>query len=117
MKNLVIVKGIQVYAYHGCNDEEAVLGSKYVVDVEIETNFEIAAETDDLTKTIDYVTVREIVAEEMSVRSKLIEHVGNRIIKRIKTSFNDVFNAKVTVHKVNPPIGGVVEEVAVILEG
>lgn len=117
MTNLVEVEGIEVYAYHGCMDEEAKLGGKYIVDISIVTDFSKSAETDKLEDTIDYVAVRKIVIEEMAVRSKLIEHVGYRILKRFQNTFvgDNIF--KIKVRKLNPPIEGTVKEVAITIEG
>ena len=90
MKHKIEVNGIKLYAVHGCLDEEARIGGHYVVDVEISTDFSVAASTDDLSKTVDYVNVNSIVAEEMAIRSKLIEHVGQRIFNRIKNELSGV---------------------------
>ncbi|MBI3136396.1 MAG: dihydroneopterin aldolase [Bacteroidetes bacterium] len=117
MKNTVEVVGIEVYAFHGCMEEEARLGGKFIVDVEISTDFMKAAETDQLIDTIDYVRIREIVVEEMAVRSKLIEHVGYRILKRFRQEFKTMNKAWIKVRKLNPPVNGTVKEVAVVLEG
>lgn len=116
MKNIIEVSGIEVFAYHGCMNEESVLGGKYIVDAKLTTDFSISAESDELADTIDYVAVRNIVVEEMAIRSKLIEHVAYRIMKRFKASFPGLEQARVKVRKLNPPIQGVVKEVAVIVE-
>lgn len=112
----VIVEGIKVYAYHGCMEEEARLGGNYMVDVSIETDFTEAAKTDDLTKTVDYVTVCNIVKAEMAIRSKLIEQVGKRIVDRIKKEIKGIIKVKVKVNKLNPPINGVVSCVSIEIE-
>ena len=117
MKNLIEVTGIEVFAYHGCMDEEALLGGKYIVDIVLSTDFTKSAESDELIDTIDYVAVRNIVVEEMAIRSKLIEHVANRILMRFKSDFPTLITARVKVRKQSPPIQGLVKEVAVIIEG
>lgn len=117
MKNTIEVSGIEVFAYHGCMDEEARLGGKFVVDVEITTDFMKAAQTDELSDTIDYVRVREIIVEEMAKRSKLIEHVAHRILTKFRAEFKAMDKAWIKVRKLSPPIGGVVKEVAVVIEG
>ena len=104
--NRIEVNGIKLYAYHGCLKEEGAIGGHYVVDVTIDTDFSVAAETDDLSKTVDYVDVNRIVKEEMAIRSKLIEHVGRRIIDRIK-ALNKVESVLVKVTKISPPINAV----------
>jgi dihydroneopterin aldolase len=96
--------------------EESVLGGKYIVDVSLKTDFSKAAATDELIDTIDYVRVKEIVEEEMAIRSKLIEHVGQRIVNKFKAEFHTLITARVKVRKLNPPIQGYVKEVAIIIE-
>lgn len=115
--NIVEVSGIEVYAYHGCMEEEARLGGKYIVDISIETDFSQSGQTDKLIDTIDYVEIRKIVVQEMSVRSKLIEHVGYRILAKFKEAFPGAIKSRIKVRKLNPPIEGTVKEVAVIIEG
>ena len=117
MTNIVEVSGIEVYAYHGCLEEEARLGGKYIVDIAIETDFSKSAATDKLIDTVDYVQVRKIVIEEMAIRSKLIEHVGYRIKQRFKEAFPSIIKSRIKVRKLNPPIEGTVKEVAIIIEG
>ena len=113
MKHKINVSGIQLYAFHGCLDEEARIGGKYEVDVRIDTDFSAAAENDTLHDTIDYVQVHKIVAEEMAIRSKLIEHVGMRIIKRLKSEIKQEANYKVLITKISPPINGDVRNVSI----
>jgi dihydroneopterin aldolase len=116
MKHKIEVNGIQLYSFHGCLEEEARIGGKYQVDVRILTDFAEAALTDDLTKTVDYVAVNEIVVEEMAIRSKLIEHVGLRILNRLKTEITHPANYNVRIIKISPPINGDVKDVVVELE-
>lgn len=117
MINEVEVSGIEVFAYHGCMEEEARLGGKFIVDVAVTTDFMKAAQTDELVDTIDYVRMREIVVEEMGIRSKLIEHVGYRILNRYRQEFKNMIKARIKVRKLNPPIKGTVKEVAITIEG
>mgnify|MGYP000995653050 CR=1 FL=1 len=112
-----LVNGIKLYAYHGCLPEEGKFGGNYIVDVSLKTDFGSAAISDELDETIDYVDVNLIVKEEMAIRSKLIEHVGQRIVNRIKTEVKGVISMKVKVTKICPPINGDVDNVAIIIEG
>ena len=113
----IIVEGIKVFAYHGCLEEEAKIGTHYTVDVWMETDFSEAAKTDDLTKTIDYVTVYDIVKKQMAIRSKLIEQVGQRIVDELKMEFNTLHKLEVKVTKHNPPMNGNVEKVSIVIAG
>ena len=117
MKHKIEVNGIQLYAFHGCLEEEARIGGKYQVDVKILTDFTEAALSDDLAKTVDYVSVNKIVTEEMAIRSKLIEHVGLRILNRLRTEITHPANYCVRIVKISPPINGDVVNVVVELDG
>lgn len=117
MKHTIIVSGIKTYAYHGCLREEGIIGGNYITDVEMVTDFNSAAHSDELSETIDYCDVARIVQQEMAIRSKLIEHVGQRILDRLKNELKNLHHVKLTVTKISPPIQGNVEKVAVIFEG
>lgn len=112
---VIQVNNIKLYAYHGCLEEEAKIGSEYRVDVSVKANLEKSSITDELIDTVDYVHLNHIVKQEMAVRSKLLEEVVKRILNRIFKELSMVKKAKVSVAKLNPPIGGNVEEVVVIL--
>lgn len=113
--SVIYLKNIRVFAYHGCLAEETKIGSQYRVDVAVKASLEKASKTDALEDTVDYVLLNRIVKEEMAQASKLLEHVCKRIISRIFNEAIAVTEATVTVAKINPPIGGDVEEVAVEL--
>jgi len=108
------LKNIRVFAYHGCLDEEGKIGSDYRVDLRVKGDLSHSAKTDALADTIDYVHLNKIVKEEMAIRSKLLENVAERILKRIMDEILLVQKAKVEVSKINPPIGGNVAMVSVI---
>lgn len=107
---------IQLYAYHGCLPEEALIGSNYTVDVSMETDFTAAALADDLNQTIDYCTVFNIVKEEMAIRANLLENVAFRIINRLKTELKELHKVTVSVTKINPPMNGNVKGVSIVVE-
>ena len=107
------LKNIKIYAFHGCMLEEGQIGSDYLVNISIKANLEKAAVTDNLKDTVVYVLLHKIVKEEMAIRSKLLEHVAQRIVDSVFAQIDLVDAIKVKVSKVNPPIGGDVEDVSV----
>ena len=111
----ILVEGIKLYAYHGCLPEESVVGGNYIVDISIEADLHKPSKTDKLNETIDYVIVYEIVKKEMSLRSKLIEHVAKRILDKLKKKFPKTEAIEVKVTKLNPPIAGEVEKVSAVI--
>jgi len=113
---IIKVENIRVYAHHWCLKEETVIGSNYRVDVAVSANLDKSSKTDDLKDTVDYVTLNSIVVDEMGVPCKLLETVAQRIIARFLNECAEVDWASVSVSKLNPPIGGDVEKVTVMLE-
>ena len=110
------LQNIRTFSFHGCLEEEGKIGSDYRVDLEIKTDLRKSSLSDDLKDTVDYVLLNKIVEEEMAIRSKLLEHVANRIIMRIFKEIPSVSRIILSVSKLNPPIGGDVEAVTIEME-
>ena len=117
MMGKIILKDIKVYAFHGCMEEEELIGSDYIVNLEVETDMRQPSNSDLLEDAVDYVLLNAIVKEEMLIRSRLLEHIAQRIIDKILKQFPMVKNVEVKVAKQNPPIGGDVKEVCVCIKG
>jgi len=96
--------------------EEGKIGSEYRVDLSVKANLKPSSKTDQLSDTVDYVHLNKIVKEEMAVRTKLLETVADLILDRILLEIPLVNKAKIKVSKLNPPIGGNVEMVSIIME-
>ena len=111
----IIIAGIKLYGYHGCMDEEGKIGRTFIVDVALDADLKQAASSDKLHDTINYVTVYEIVKEEMAVRSKLLEHVAKRIYDHLRKKYLQVTKAEIKVTKLDPPINGIVESASVVI--
>lgn len=110
---IIKVENIRVFTNHGCLDEETKIGSDYRVDLEVKANLKTSAKTDNLSDTVDYVFLNKVVREEMSIASKLLETVAQRILNRILNEDKMVSKATINVSKINPPIGGDVEMVTI----
>ena len=110
---IIVVENIRVFANHGCLAEETKIGSDYRVDLEVKADLLTSAKTDELSDTVDYVFLNNVVREEMAQPSKLLETVAKRILDRIFSEDTMVSKAKVSVSKINPPIGGDVEMVTI----
>ncbi len=104
--SLIKLEGMEFFAYHGCFKEEQIIGTKFRVDLTIETDVEQAAIHDDLHLTINYLSVYQMVKKQMEIKSKLLENVGKRILDELYNQFQGVIKAEVKVSKLNPPLGG-----------
>ena len=110
------LKNIRTFSYHGCLIEESKIGSNYRVDLEVKTNLKKSCLSDDLKDTVDYVLLNKIVEEEMAIRANLLENVAQRIVDRAFKESPTVTKIKVAVSKLNPPIGGDVKQVTIVLK-
>ena len=48
------IKGLKVYAYHGCLEEERTKGQEFTLDITLHLNLTPAGITDTLEKTVNY---------------------------------------------------------------
>lgn len=106
---------MEFYAYHGCFKEEQIIGTRFLVDLYLETNTENAEQSDALADTVNYQEVYLLVKKEMEIKSKLLEHVGRRILVSIKNTFPEVRFAKIKISKMNPPLGGKIKNVSLTM--
>lgn len=100
-------------ASHGCYELEKVVGNRFLVDVEIDAEAAEATRHDDVTKSVNYLTVYEIVREQMAIPSNILENVAKRIIDAIYARFPECLKVTAKVSKLAPPLGGKVEKVSV----
>ena len=113
--SVISLHGMEFFSYHGCFDEEQVLGNNFIIDLSIETDTSQAEETDDVNQTINYQVVYNLVKMEMAINSKLLENVGSRIIDTIYEAFPNITNINLTISKLNPPLDGKVDRISVTL--
>lgn len=116
MKSRIFLEDVKIYAYHGVLPEENIIGTYYLVNVEVHTDFWKATESDDLLDTISYADINEIVHQEMKVPSKLMEHVCGRILREIESRFPTVTFIKIRMTKQSPPMQGEMKGASVEIE-
>lgn len=110
---VIRVEGMEFFAYHGCYEAEQVVGNKFVVDLQMETDISKPAQTDELGDALNYHRAYEIIMQQMQIRSNLLEHIAKRIIDALYASFPQLKHAGVKVSKLYPPLGGQVKSVSV----
>jgi dihydroneopterin aldolase len=114
---LIEIEGMEFYAFHGHFEVEKVAGNRFLVNLRLDVDCSKAGTTDNLDDTLDYQKAYLIVKEEMNIPSNLLEHVGQRIVSRIKTEFPEAENIAVKISKMTPPMGGQIEKVSVTTLG
>ncbi|HMM10971.1 MAG TPA: dihydroneopterin aldolase [Bacteroidales bacterium] len=114
--SIISIEGMEFYAYHGCFAEEQLIGTWFVVDLFLDVDTSEAEQSDKLHHTVNYLEVYQEVKREMEINSKLLEHLGRRILNAIGRKFPQVRHARIKVRKMNPPLGGKMDFVSLTLE-
>ena len=109
----VALEGIEFHAYHGAYPEESILGNRFTLDLELETEFREAMLHDNLKDTVDYAKLYQLIKARMDVKVKLLEHLGHRIISDILKVYPKVTSVRLTLKKHHPALGGIVQYSAV----
>jgi len=113
---LIRIEQMEFYSFHGCYEEERIVGNRFMVDLELETDCSEPAKTDTIRDALNYQTAYDLVKEEMKSKSYLLEHIAGRILDRLFSEFSRLERASVKVTKLNPPMGGKIRAVSVELE-
>ncbi len=113
--SMIAIEGMEFYAYHGCFEEEKIIGTGFMVDLYFTTDTTEAELSDNLRKTVNYLEVYRVVKKEMEISSNLLEHISRRILMAVQREFPQVEWAKVKIQKLNPPLGGKMKSVSVTL--
>jgi len=111
--DVIRLKNMQFYGFHGVSDSEKHLGGRFEIDLEMNLSLEEAGTTDDLTKTINYETIYHTV--DICVKKDkfyLIEALANSVAKNILKS-HPIDSLVVKVRKPHAPVRGVLDTVEV----
>jgi dihydroneopterin aldolase len=96
---------LTVYGHHGVTAEEQAVGRPFQVDVEMRLDLRQAAESDDLTATVNYAEVAALVSQvNASGPFRLLETFADRIAKQVMAAW-PVEEVIVRVRKPHPPVG------------
>ena len=107
----IVLEGMAFHGYHGVFAEEAKLGARFVVDVELEIPI---SDRDDLAATVDYGRVFALVRERVTERRfHLIEALAVSIAEGVLDHDARIEATVVRVHKPHAPLPGVVRDVYV----
>ena len=100
----IFIQGLEVYGHHGVIREEMVLGQRLLYDIRLTMEDCRAAVTDDMTDTIDYTEVLDVVVEVATTNSfALLERLAMATAEAILKRFS-VDEVWVEVTKPHPPV-------------
>lgn len=116
MRDKISLEGISLRGRHGVLPEEKKLGQTFILDIDLYGDFEEAAKHDDLTRSVDYSKIFELVKNTVEGKSfNLIEALAHRICEMILKEFNRVEEVMVRIRKPQVPLPGILDAAAVEL--
>ena len=99
----ILLKEIRCYAYHGVAPQENLIGNEYLIDLKLKVDISKAARTDEVTDTVNYAEVHQVIKNEMAIPSKLLEQ------------FPCIEEIELRLSKRNPPMGADIESAGIEL--
>jgi dihydroneopterin aldolase len=112
---LIQIEGMEFYSFHGHYKEEQIVGNRFLVDLTIETDMSKSMESDNLKDAVNYQRAYELVKMQMEQKSHLLEHIAGRILEAVFSEMEGITKATVKVSKMNPPMGGKIQSVSVVI--
>jgi 7,8-dihydroneopterin aldolase/epimerase/oxygenase len=112
---LIQIENMEFYAFHGHFKEERIVGNKFLVDLTIETDMKVPAESDNLKDAVNYQKIYDIVKSQMGMKSHLLEHIAGRILDAIYSEMDGIEKVTIKISKMNPPMGGKIGSVSVVM--
>jgi dihydroneopterin aldolase len=116
MADLIEIKGIKSFGYHGVLESEKVTGQDFYVDVVLEVDLSRASVSDNVADTINYAEVTDLVIREITGNPvSLIEKLAGNIADRIKATYPQATTVSITVHKPQAPVNAQVKDISVTI--
>ena len=104
------LRNIVFYGHHGAFPHEREQGIRLAMDVDMRLDLQLPGCTDDLTTTVNYPAVYQLIQQiqsgrQFSLFETMVEHVATAILRQ----FPLVAEVTVTARKFNPPVGGLLD--------
>lgn len=116
MTGTIEINELRIFARHGAQEQEHVVGNIFEVTVHISYPLEEAMKRDNLSSTVNYSRVVEVIKQVMLVPSILVENVVYRLYETLKWNFPHITGGMIRIAKITPPIAAELSSVAVKLE-
>jgi dihydroneopterin aldolase len=109
------IRGLEVFAHHGVFESEREHGQLFRLDVTLDVDTHIAAQSDRLSDAIDYAqVVQDVAAYVRSTRYDLLEALASNIVDELLRNWR-VAAAEVRITKPDVKLSEPVQEVAVTI--
>lgn len=105
-KDKILLKEIELFAYHGVLPEEKVLGQIFILSVDMNVDLRRAGRNDDIDETVNYAELAKDVAKFFCERSfNLIEAAAEAVAAHILVRWPEIISVEITIDKPSAAIG------------
>ncbi len=112
--DVILIQGLEFYAYHGASDQEQAVGHRYLVDARLNVDTRPAGASDHLADTVSYSKVaRRIVEVGTGTSYRLLEALAAQITDTVLAEFVPVCTIWLRVQKICPPMNAIVASVGI----
>ncbi len=114
MNDIIRLKNMVFYGFHGVEAYEKEWGGRFEVDLELACDLQDAIKTDKLHDTVNYESIYNLIYDLVTSRKYyLIEALAGEMCKSIKEKYPKVLKVTARIRKPNVPIKGVLDTVEV----
>ena len=96
---------VRCFARHGVMAQEREVGGWFRVTLRVGYPLAQAMLSDEVSDTLNYAVLYDLLKREMAQPSNLLEHMAQRIATAVETTFPLVTSIDLTLTKLNPPMG------------
>ena len=112
----IVIEEMEFYAFHGHYEEEQIVGNRFLVDLELESNLSVPAESDQLDDAVNYQQAYQLIKNEMRrKKSNLLENICKRILDALYNNMDGIEKATIKIRKMHPPMGGPIKSVGITM--
>ena len=105
MKNCIKIKQLEVFEYHGCEEQEKINGQKFYIDANLYTDISVEGNTDDLNETVNYAEVCDFINKFLTKnRFDLIDAAAWQCTTELLKSFPKFRDVDFTIYNPQSPI-------------
>ena len=113
----ILIENYELTGCHGVNPEEKTEAQRFVFSAVLDVDATVAANTDDVDKTVSYSAVCKLIKAFFGENSRnLLETLALGAARRIMLTFPSISRAEVTVRKPDAPMKGKFDSVGVRAE-
>lgn len=101
----IIIKDLNIYAYHGVNPEEKIEGQSFVFDIECKIDLSKPCITDDVNDTVSYAQIIKLIKKVfVAEKYDLIERAAQVVADAVLDEFPAINKIKVLLKKPDAPV-------------